>query len=138
MPQRYWSGTIDGTPLVDGADVAGFELTGAEAFESSGYASSITVAMDGYPHKLRVPLQLYGLPLEIKFIHAPATLLREIVDKLKNRDALGQDFRATFADGFQTLNNLLFTTNGSEWYSRGNPDGAYINDAVIRLICRGA
>lgn len=136
MPGRYWGGTIDGIPLLDGADVAGFELIGAEAFDMGAVTSNFTRAADGYPHELSTPLYLYGHELELRFLHAPASLLRALVDAIKARKAVGEGFACTFSDGFQTIEaNFKAST---EWFSRGEPDGDYIKDAVLRLISIGA
>jgi hypothetical protein len=134
MSQRYWTGTIGGIELVDGADPAGFELTGAEAFDVGDVTGSITPAADGYPHGIYTVRDLYGLELEVKFLHAPQTLLRALLELFKADVKVGR--ACSFLDGFQTI-NASFKPNVPGWYQRGEPDGDYIKDAVLRLICTG-
>lgn len=136
MLQRYWTGVLDGTELLDGTDPAGFELTGAGAFAQGAYVGSITKAADGYPHKLLTPI-LYGQELELKFLHIPAVLLDELLAKLQTRNDAGEPFPCTLVDGFQTIEGN-FQTGATPWYDRGQPDGDYVQDATIRLSYTGA
>lgn len=134
MYDRYWQGIIDGIALEDGADPAGFELSGAEAFDTGDLTGSITPAADGYPHGIYTLREVYGLPLELRFLHAPKVLLRSVVDRLKEDITIGR--ACSFWDGFQTI-TASFKPNAPAWYERGEPDGDYIRDAILRLISTG-
>lgn len=136
MPTRYWTGTINGIPLEESAgNPAGFDVAGAEAFESA-YTGNIVAAADGYPHTQTVVLQAYGKVLEIKFLHIPGTLLRTLLTSLTATLPGGGSFACTFADGFQTITGQ-FKPALPDWYKRGEVDGNYIKDAVLRLISTG-
>jgi hypothetical protein len=132
MPGRFWTGTIDGTALKDGADDAGFTLEGAGAFDYGGVVRASAPGLSGIPQDLYVELPVGGHIVVITFLHAPSALLREVVDKIKVRAAAGEAFPCTFADGFQTITANFKEAPGA-WYDRGEPDGAYIKDAVLRL-----
>jgi hypothetical protein len=135
MAGRYFSGTIDGIELkdLDGED-AGFTLTGVEAFDMGEITGTFNIAADGTPHEIQTPLLPEGNELELTFLHCPATLLRAVLEAIKARIATGESFPCAFEDGFQLVNQN-FKARTPNWYSRGEPDGDYINDAVLRLIC---
>lgn len=132
MPGRYWTGTIDGTELLDGADAAGFNLTGAGVFDYGGVVRASSPAVSGVPLDMYVELPVGGHTIELSFLHVPAALFREVVDKIKVRAAAGEAFPCAFADGFQTI-ALNFKEAPGLWYDRGEPDGDYLKDAVLRL-----
>lgn len=132
---RYWSGTVGGIDLEEvNGDIAGFQIEGAEAFEYNTTGNS-QQAITGFVHTQYAPF-LYGKPLVITFLHAPQTLFRALIELLEATLPSGASVECTFTDGFQTINKM-FKPNVPNWLSRGNPDGAYINDAVIRLISTG-
>lgn len=136
LADRYWSGIIDGIPLEDSPGIAaGFELAGAEAFDSGDETGNTIRGATGFPHTFYAPSILAGNVLELRFLHCPASLLRDVIDRLKEDLSAGRP--CSFWDGFQTIEGS-FKPDVPGWYTRGNPDGAYINDAVIRLICLGA
>lgn len=132
---RYWSGSIEGIDLEDvGGDVAGFEVTGAEAFEYEHTGNSVQAAT-GFLHT-QYEAFLYGKPLELKFLHIPQSLATTLLTALKATLPGGTTVTCSFTDGFQTIAGE-FKPNVPAWYQRGNPDGAYIEDFIIRLIMPG-
>jgi hypothetical protein len=134
MAQRYWSGTIGGIALLDiSGDVAGFTVQGAAPFESTLSGNTVQGA-SGFPHTQYSPLD-GGSILEITFLHVPAVLLRDLLT-LFNSD-LTAYITCHFEDGFQSIDGD-FKPNVPAWYDRGNPDGDYIENAIIRLIKNGA
>lgn len=133
MPGRYWTGIIDGTELLDGTDAAGFELAGAALFDMGDVVSASSPALSGVPLMLYVELHQAGNDLVLTFLHSPAALLREVIEKIKVRQAAGEAFPCHFEDGFQTI-ATNFKAQAGVWYDRGEPDGDYIKDAVLRLI----
>lgn len=127
---RYWSGSIASIPLEDGSgNVAGFDLTGAEAFAYVLTGNSVPSANG------KVVTQyaafLYGKPIEIKFLHVPQALLNSLLTALKADLTAG--VACSFTDGFQTIAGN-FKPNVPAWYTRGLPDGNFIQDAVLRII----
>lgn len=131
---RYWSGTIGGVPLLDGSDAAGFELTGAEAFETQVTGNSIQGA-SGFLHT-QYGDYVYGKPLELAFLHIPKTLATSVLAVLKPLLLTEGVVACTFTDGWQNIAGD-FKPNVPNWYSRGNPDGDYINDFRLRIITPG-
>ena len=133
--QRYWEGVIEGIPLNDtDGEAAGFQIGGAGGFRRP-YARRIVRGADGYPFVKAVVLS-YGQELEINFLHIPGALLETVLDAIEATLPGGDELVCTFADGFQTITGRFIP--GEKYYERGNPDGDYINDAIIRLIYRGA
>lgn len=129
---RFWGGTIGAIPLIDtDGETAGFELTGAAAFVSAFTGQMISGA-SGFQHKQVVALTA-GQVIELSFLHIPATLLQSLITLLTPLIPLSTGVACSFTDGFQTVSGS-FTPALPNWYSRGNPDGDYINDAIIRLI----
>lgn len=134
MAQRYWSGTIGGIPLIEvSGETAGFDLTGAAIFESSLTGNTVQGA-SGFPHTYYTVLD-GGQVIEIKFLHVPASLLRDLITLFETDITV---YRAcTFEDGFQTITGE-FKPNVPGYYSRGTPDGNYVEDATLRLIANGS
>lgn len=133
---RYWRGTIDSIALEEGSgNVCGFNLDGAEAFAYIVTGSSIQAAT-GLVHTQYAPF-LYGKPLEIHFLHIPQALLNTLLTALKATLPGGTSVACSFTDDFQTITGQ-FKPNVPQWYKRGEPDGAYIQDAILRLIYTGA
>lgn len=137
MPGRYWAGEIDGIPLKDGAEDAGFQIKGAEAFDMGGRTGSSIPNALGVPQFQYIPVGVAGNRLEVSFLHVPAPLLRDVLEAIKVRIGAGEAFPCTFADGFQII-DANFKADLPQWYSRGEPDGGYVKDAVIKLISTGA
>lgn len=133
MSQRHWSGQIGAIPLVDGTEDAGFELDGAAAFLASWTGSSQR-AFSGFKHT-QYALYSYGKDIEIRFIHAPAALWDSLLDLLIPLMPSGAGVVCTFQDGNQTITGT-FKPNPPSWFDRGQPDGDYIKDAVLRLTSR--
>jgi hypothetical protein len=136
MAGRFWSGVLDSITLTDtdGED-AGFTLTGANRFDMGGVTGARYPNADGSPAFLYVEMP-EGKPLELAFLHIPATLLRDILDAIIARTEAGEDFLVSLSDGFQSIETYA-RADAPGWYERGEPDGAYIKDAVIRLISTG-
>lgn len=133
---RYWGGSIGAVNLLDGSDTAGFELDGAEAFEANYTGNSVVSASGARVHTQYEALGATRV-LEIRFLHIPKTLLTSLLTELKALLPGGGSVSCTFTDGYQTINRS-FKPNVPNWYKRGQPDGAYIKDAVITLIETGA
>lgn len=138
---RYWSGIIGGVELLDGADVAGFELTGAGAFDSTSrsldnWTGNTRPGLLGNPHTQYAQIE-EGRVLEIAFLHCPKTLLTELMELLIPLIPTGLGVDCSFTDGYQTITRK-FKPNVPNWFDRGLPDGDYINDCKIRLIEIGA
>lgn len=130
--QRYWSGTIGENDLEDGAgNPAAFTLTGAAAFTQAFTGNSVPAA-SGLPQTQYAPFTV-GKPVEITFLHVPATLLSSVITELSALLPGGGAVECTFQDGIQTITGD-FKPNVPNWYSRGEPDGDYVRDAVLRLI----
>ena len=135
---RYWRGIAGGIPLEESPGiVAGFQLEGAEAFAMGNITGNSAPAADGTPQFQYVPLYHLGEVLEIEFLHVPQTLLNALLTLCRNAIATDTGFACSLTDDFQTIEGV-FKPNIPAWYSRGEPDGAYIKDAVIRLIYVGA
>lgn len=132
---RFWSGTIDSIALVDGGSVAGFDLHGAEAFAYDTTGNSIP-SLNGTVQTQYEPIT-EGRILELRFIHIPQSLLTSLLASLNVVLLTGGSVTCSFTDGFQTITGS-FKPNVPAWYERGNPDGAYVNDAVLRLVSVGA
>lgn len=130
---RYWSGSIASIPLVDGAATAGFELTGADAFEYMVTGNTVQ-SLNGNPQTQYADFT-NGKPLELRFLHIPQALLTSLLTALKATLPGGTVVACSFTDGFQTIAGN-FKPNVPSWYERGLPDGSYINDAVFRLISK--
>jgi hypothetical protein len=134
---RYWTGTIDGVALEEAPGLpCGFQVIGAEAFETA-VTGNTTPAANGFPQTQYTPLGDYGKVIEVHFIHIPGALLRTLLTALAARIAAGTSAAIVLADGFQTISKSA-KPNVPDWYSRGEPDGDYVKDAVIRLITTGA
>lgn len=132
---RYWSGVIAGINLTEvGGDVAGFELDNAAAFIYTRTGNTVQGA-SGFPHTQYAPFDL-GKPLGIRFIHAPKTLLTALRNALIPLLTSGGSVACSFTDGYDSISGM-FKPNVPTWYSRGVPDGDYINDAVVNLIKTG-
>lgn len=132
---RYWSGTIGGIDLEDGVgSVAGFEVAGAAAFEYAVTGNSVPAAT-GLLHTQYAPFT-HGKPLELSFLHIPQSLATSLLTALKATLPTGGSVECSFTDGFQTIEGM-FKPNVPAWYERGNPDGDYINDFVLRLVYTG-
>lgn len=133
---RYWSGSIGGVDLEDvGGDVAGFELDGAEAFEYTVTGNSVQAAT-GLVHTQYAPFT-HGKPIELQFLHIPQALATSLLTALKATLPGGTSVACSFTDGFQTIAGQ-FKPNVPAWYERGNPDGSYLNDFILRLVYTGA
>lgn len=131
---RYWGGTIGGIPLLDGADIAGFELTGADAFVAERTGNSLHAA-SGFLHT-QYEDYLYGKPLSLKFIHIPKTLASSLLGLLTPLLNTGGVVPCSFTDGWQLIEGD-FKPHVPDWYRRGLPDGDYINDFELNLIMPG-
>lgn len=132
MAQRYWSGEIGANPLEDGSgNPAAFTLTGAAAFTQEFTGNSVPAA-SGLPQTQYVPFTV-GKPVELSFLHIPATLLDAVISELSALLPGGGSVACTFEDGIQEIEGN-FKPNVPNWITRGEPDGDYVKDAVIRLI----
>lgn len=131
---RFWSGEIAGIPLLDGGEDAGFDLTGAERFEYLVTGNSVRGA-SGFLHT-QYGDYINGKPLDIAFIHIPQALATTLLAALKPLLLTEGVVPCTFTDGWQIITDD-FKPNVPNWFSRGNPDGDFINDFVLRLITPG-
>ncbi len=131
---RFWAGTIGGVELLDGEEVAGFELTGAGAFVNT-WTGNTRPGLLGNPHTQYAELNK-GRVLELKFIHAPQDLVTALYAVLVPIIPGGTSVECEFLDGFQTIARS-FKPHVPSWVERGNPDGDYINDFILRLIETG-
>lgn len=132
---RYWSGTIGGVDLEEaGGAVAGFEFNGAEAFESDTTGNTLP-SINGNPQTQYADNE-NGKVIEVRFLHVPQALLTSVLAVLTPLLPLGTSVACSFTDEYQTITGQ-FKPHVPQWYERGNPDGAFINDAVLRLIKTG-
>lgn len=133
---RFWAGTIGGVELLDtDGEVAGFELSGAGAFVSN-WTGSTRPGILGNPQTQYSEI-IYNKSLELKFLHCPQTLAQNLLDLLTPLIPSGSGVLCEFTDGFQTIEGT-FKPSVPSWYERGNPDGDYLNDFVLRLVNRAA
>lgn len=132
---RYWSGEIDSIPLEEASGaVAGFELDGAEAFAYAVTGNSVQAAT-GLVHTQYAPFT-HGKPIELHFLHIPQALATSLLAALIATLPGGTSVPCEFTDEYQTIEGE-FKPNVPAWYERGNPDGDYINDFILRLVYTG-
>lgn len=132
MAQRFWSGTIGGLALEEeDSNPCGFELTGAGAFLKGDWTSNTRPGLLGNPQTQYSQI-IGNRVLEIHFLHAPAALFQSLIDLLIALIPGGGNVVCTFQDGFQTITGHFKPSDN--WLDRGEPDGDYLIDAIIRLI----
>lgn len=131
MADYYWTGTIGGIELTDtDGETCGFELTGADAFESE-WKGVTRPGMLGNPHTQYERL-IYNKQIELRFLHIPQPLARNLVDLLKDLLPGGEGVECEFVDDFQTITGTFKPAD--EFYERGQTDAGYLKDFVLRLV----